>query len=928
MIPVWGREPELRLAGSFLESIDSGPSLLVLEGEPGIGKTRLWHAITSLARAGGRSVVAARPSEPEARLAYAALGDLLAEIGDSELRRLPPPQDQALGAALLRSQPGGHPADPRSTSMAVLLVFRSLAARTPLLVAIDDWQWIDRATARVLAFAFRRLRDERVGILITARPGARVETPGADVDWPEHRRQTITVGPISLAALHRLIVERLNVELPRPLLVRIHAASRGNPFFGLEIARAVAHSASLPGHGDPLPVPAGLAQALKVRLNALPQPVQRALAVIASSARPTSELVRMAAGRAAATNGLQTATRAGVVETEPGGRLRFTHPLLSSLVAASGSNEERQRLHRRLADLSSDDEERAIHLARGEATPSDLWTIDAGARNAWLRGAPELAAELSERALALATGTNAGELHRRRVQTAEYHFRAGEDGAARLLLEQAVAKAPSRRERASARWLLGWVLRHSASLAAGLAAFREALRDLDDASLDDKRLRATIERDLALVLLNMGSQNEAAPHAVAAMELATASGDARLRNDAIGPLVLIDFFSGHGWREDLVELARDDVSSEHLPVALRTNSLIAMTQKWSDQLDLARQRFEVEYRAAVERGAEADLPSLLWSLSELECWAGKWALSADYAQKGVELAILSGGPHDRALTLCARALISACRGDVELARSDAMAALHAAEQSGIQPASAWGRHTLGFLELSLGDLREAHRWMAPLAEQVAAMGLAEPGVVRFIPDEIEALVGLGDGKRARALLETFEDRARALDRRWALGASARCRGLILAAEHDLDGAARMLDQAVAHHQSLGIPLELGRTLLQLGRTHRRRREKRFAKGYLEAARKIFDGLPAPLWSAQAQQDLERIGLRPAARHELSSTEAAVARLAGQGRTNREIAAELFLSSKTVDGVILRVYDKLGFRSRAELGSWMTAHKDQ
>lgn len=928
MIPIWGREQELGLADSFLESTDHGPSLLVLEGEPGIGKTTLWQAMRSLACSRGRMVLTARPSEPEAKLAYGALGDLLVEVGEDELSNLPPPQHHALAAALLRAGPSGYPADPRSISMAVLLVLRSLSAKRAVIVAIDDWQWIDRATARVLAFALRRLTAERVGILVTERQGMPQKVPVAELGWSEERSRVLTVGPISLAALHRLIIERLGVELPRPLLVRIHVASRGNPFFALEIARAITRSESPPTHGDPLPVPAGLAQALKARLNALPLPARRALAVIASSARPTRELVLMAAGKAAATTGLHTANRAGVVEIEPGGRLRFTHPLLGSLVAASGSSEERRSLHRRLADLASDDEDRAIHLARGEANHSDLVAIDAGARSAWLRGAPEVAAELSERALALASGTSAGELHARRMLAAEYHVRAGEDLPARTLLELAVAAAPSAHERASARWQLGWVLRHSASLAAGLVAFREALRDLDDVHDDDNRLRATIERDIALVLINMGTMMEAAPHAAAALELATLSGDARLRNDAIGPLVLIDFLSGHGLREDLVEMARDDISSDRLPVSLRTNNLIAIAQKWTDQFDLARRRFEMEYRAAVERGAEAELPSLLWSMSELECWTGNWDLSAEYAQKGVEIAMLSGSPHDRALTLCARAFISACRGRTEQAHSDGLAALHAADQSGLLPAVAFSRHALGFLELSRGDPSAADRWMAPLAAQLEVMRLVEPGVVRFVPDEVEALIGLGDLKRARGLLETFEARARALNRRWALGSSARCRGLILAAERDLDGAAVALDEALGHHQNLGIPLDLGRTLLQLGRVHRRRREKRLAKNMLEEALKIFDGLQAPLWSAQVHADLGRIGMRPAARHELSPTESAVARLAAQGRTNREIASKLFLSPKSVDSVILRVYDKLGIRSRAELGSWMTAHKNQ
>jgi DNA-binding CsgD family transcriptional regulator len=928
MAALWGRERELGLIDSFLESARQAPALLVLEGEPGIGKTALWQAATARAVGRGLTVLATRPAEPEADLAYAALGDLIGGFGDSELRGLPGPQRQALEVALLRVDPHGRPADPRAVSMGTLQMLRSLALRTPLLVAVDDWQWVDKPSARLLAFAIRRLGGDRVGVLLTVREGGTVELDPPALGWPDDRDRRIAVGPVSPATLHRILVERLELALPRPLLIQLHTASRGNPFFAIEIARGMGRSGKVPGPGEPLPVPDGLAEALTGRLSALPVAAHRALAVVAASARPTRELVRRAAGAAAAAEGVDAAVRAGIAQLEPGGRIRFGHPLVASLLAASDWPLERRRLHRRLADLVSGAEERAIHLARGDPSPADLQDIDAGARSAWLRGAAGVAAELAERGLALAGDADPAKIRKRRLEAAEYHFRAGEEQAAKKLLESVVAEAPAGSERARARWQLGWVVRHGASLAAAVATFAEALKDAEADAQDEPQLRATIERDLALVLMNSGRLREAHPHAVAAMQLATAAGDLGLQNDAIGPLVLIEFLAGGGLRQDLVARVRDDVPSDHLPVALRTNVLVAIAQKWSDEFDPARRRLEREYRAALERGAEADLPALLWSLSELECWTGNWTLAADYARNGVEAATLSGSPHDQALTLCARALVAACKGEVELAYADARAALTAAERSALEPALVWSRHALGFLELSRGDAAAAHGWMAPLADYVAAMGVGEPGSVRFVPDEVEALLGIGEVERAGAVLEAFEERARALNRRWALATGARCRGLLLAARHDLDAAVAALEEALGYHQELGMPLELGRTLLQRGRIHRRRREKRLAKESLEAAFGIFDRLHARLWADQAHGDLERVGLRPPASHELTASEAAVARLAAEGRTNREVASALFLSPKSVDGVILRVYEKLGIRSRAELGSWRAAHKDQ
>jgi hypothetical protein len=768
-MPLWGRERELVMVESFLQSTRSGPALLILEGEPGIGKTALWQAATALAGSRGGTVLTASPAEPEAGLAYAALGDLLGGVGGAALTSLPGPQRQALEVALLRVDPHGRPADPRAVSMAVLLVLRSLASRAPLLVAVDDWQWVDAPSTRLLAFAIRRLAGEKAGVLLTIRQGERVGIPGPELGWPEDRCRRLVVGPVSPATLHRLLVERveLALSLSRPLLIQLHAASRGNPFFALEIARAVVRSGTLPTSGEPFPIPRGLSEALAERVSALPATARRALALVAASARPTRELVRKAAGAAAASKGLDAAVEAGIAQFEPGGRIRFSHPLMASFMAASDRPLERRHLHRRLAELGIGPEERAIHLARGDPAAADLPAIDAGARSAWYRGASDVAAELAERGLALARDLDPAEMHRRRVQAAEYHFRAGEDQAAKELLEVVVAEAAPGSQRARARWQLGWVVRHDSSLAAAVATFGEALKDAE-AAPNNMHLRATIERDLALALLNSGRLQEAHPHAIAAMRLAEAAGDRCLKNDAIGPLVMIEFLGGRGLRQDLVARARDDVRSDHLPVALRTNVLVAIAQKWSDQFDLARQRLEIEYRAVVDRGAEADLPALLWSLSELECWTDNWALAAEYARRGVEAAALSGGPADQALTLCARAMVAACRGEVELTYSDAEAAMAAAEKSALEPAVVWSRHALGFLELSRGAAAAAHRWMASLAEQVAAMGVGEPGSVRFMSRYTHSVNSAGGpGSRPEASPYTLQAEDRRSTKRGA-----------------------------------------------------------------------------------------------------------------------------------------------------------------
>lgn len=438
----------------------------------------------------------------------------------------------------------------------------------------------------------------------------------------------------------------------------------------------------------------------------------------------------------------------------------------------------------------------------------------------------------------------------------------------------------------------------------------------------DPCLRAELERDTALALIASGQVPGAGPHAQAAMEQAVRLGDSRLVTAATTPLALVRFFAGEELTPDAIPHAPDDLYADDLPVGIRPNVLLGMVHRWSDRFDSARRLLQAEHRRVIERGFEHEVPGVLWHLSELECWAGNWELAASYAETAVQAALLGATQPALALAYYARALVNACRGAVEGARRDAEAGLAIAAASDLAPVVALNSHVLGFLELSLGNLSAAHDRLAPLAGAVAAMGFEEPAALRFLPDAAEALIGVGDLIRASCLLDPFERRARALQRIWALAAASRCRGLLFAASGDLGEAIDVLDRALAHHPSLDLPLERGRTLVAKGQVHRRRREKRRARDALEEASTIFHGLGARLWARRVRAELTRIGLRPPSPHALSQTETEVARLAANGMTNRQIASALFLSPRSVDGVIARIYQKLGIRSRAELGSRM------
>lgn len=225
---------------------------------------------------------------------------------------------------------------------------------------------------------------------------------------------------------------------------------------------------------------------------------------------------------------------------------------------------------------------------------------------------------------------------------------------------------------------------------------------------------------------------------------------------------------------------------------------------------------------------------------------------------------------------------------------------------------------LGFIELTLGNHTEAHRLLGPLCAELIAAGVQEPGEMRCLPDEIEALVALGRLDEADELLTPLEDWARRLERPSALAAAGRCRGLLLAADDDLTGALAALDDAVARYEGVPLPFEHGRTLLALGTVQRRMRRRKAARETLTGALEVFDGLGAALCAEQTRAELARIGGRSAGSGELTLAEERVAALVAEGKSNKEVAAALVLSVHTVEAALTSIYRKLDVHSRTEM----------
>ena len=295
--PLIGREDELDRVETFLAAVERGPAILVLSGEAGIGKTALWE--TGLAEAERRfgHVLVCRGVEAEASFAFAGLSELVAPFFDEVASTLLEPRRRALEIALLRVAPDGEAPDPHGIGLAVLDVLVALAETRPVVVAVDDMQWLDPASAGVLKLALRRLREERVGLLATHRTGPEAAVPfELERAFAEERLDQLAVGPLSLGGIHRLLEERLGLELTRPELARVQEATAGNPFFTLELGRELVRTGARPAPGQALHVPDSLRDLLGGRLARLPGETLDVLLLVSALARPTVDVVATAHG--------------------------------------------------------------------------------------------------------------------------------------------------------------------------------------------------------------------------------------------------------------------------------------------------------------------------------------------------------------------------------------------------------------------------------------------------------------------------------------------------------------------------------------------------------------------------------------------------------------------------------------------------------
>jgi DNA-binding CsgD family transcriptional regulator len=902
---VLGRDEELARLDEFLAQ--ELPRTLVLEGRPGIGKTTLWRAAVATARERPLRVLAARPAEAERELAYTVLGDLVEGTLEDVLPRLPSPRRRALEAALLLGEGGA--AEPRVVAAAVQSLLQLLAEDGPLLLAVDDVQWLDASSAAALAFALRRTGAAPILTLLARRAGE----AQSDLERALPDAERLELGPLSLGAIQGLLNARLGRPLPRPVLLRLHEAAGGNAFYALEIARAMLRTGLPAGPSAPLTVPESLDGLVAERLRALPAETREALLLIATAGAPSGALLAAAGVREAA---LEPALGAQVLEPADG-ELRFAHPLLASGAIALGSLSERRAAHRRLAAVVEDPVARARHVAAALEEPERevAAELEEAAALARARGSAWTAAELGEAAVRATPAALEDDRRRRALGAAEDHLTSGAIERAARLAHEVLDRAPSGRPRGEALVLLARIETNVGLIDRAVEYGRAALAE----AAGSPELELVVHQQLAYDTRNVEGLHVAEGHARAAVRLSEQLGDDALTARALAPLAIVRFNAGHpdsyGLAERALELARRSGDAAALRDATEAH---AHCLAWSRRVEEARS-FLADALALAEERNDLSLVTLYFYLTIVEERAGRLELARELAGRLSELALQDGGPELAESPAFAGALarIVAFQGDEALARELTVRSLaHPDAQSPSVLGRAQGS-LLATLDAWAGDAAAAVARFEAVDAERGERGFSRSAGHPYVGEWAEALLALGRVEEAATLLADWESEIAAHEHRWVVPTALRLRGLVASANGEVDGAIQLLEAAVAAHEAGGDPFGRGRTLLSLGATRRRARQKRAARDALEAAVACFEEIGAAAWAARARAELGRVGGRTR-QEELTPAELRVAALVAEGRTNREVAAALFLGERTVETHLSHVYAKLGIRSRTEL----------
>ncbi len=915
-----GRDAERDRLSAFLDGI--GPSMLLITGPAGIGKSTLCRNGADHARERGRRVLEFRPGPAEATLSYAGLTGLITdEVLDGVRGQLPGARRSALETALSRDDAGSTAsgaAEPTAVGLGVLSVLRGIAT-DPVLLAIDDLQWLDPASTFVIDFALRRLGDSALSVLAAARTEDLAGSAPLEDAFPEPRRSRLPLGPLSAGALGRLVADRLHVSLPRLAAVQLADESGGNSFIALELARAAAARGAIPGPGERFQPTADVAALLGARIRELPACERDVLQVIATAARPTLTLLATLIGADAAEAAVASLVTAELTTVE-GSAVRCAHPLIAAAAHAGILPAARRRLHARLAETVANPEERVRHLALSTDGPDGAVAdaLDEAASQAQRRGAPVAAAQLRELAVTATPPTEVDRLVTRELALARCRLDAGDTVGAREVAAGSLGRRPPGPGRVDALLLLSAVEQVGARLP---EARRWLTQALDEAGPD----RAALAR--AHVTAGMTAWEDVdteRAHAEAAVR-ALAGHEDEDPTSAATALVLLagtDFEAGRGLRVDLLDRAVALEERTDLVTMMRPSTQRAIFLGHAGRIADSLPAIADCVSRATRLGDESSLPHLLRTLAWMQLGAGMLREAQVTIARATSLA---------AELDLADAYIWAVAGQVHAALGDADAAADLCRRAVDQARAAgnpWAEiralAASGFAHLSADRPADAAQALTAGAEIASSGHLVEIGWHRMHGDLVEALVGCGQLTEAAQAARAFHERAELTGHPWSVGVSRRCLAQVAAATGDFEAAIREFNQGLAEPVLAQMPFERARGLLGLGVALRRANRRKDARAVLAEAENLFAAIDAGPWVERARAEAGAISGRTGDPEGLTAMQQRVAALAAAGRTNAEIAQELFLSVRTVESHLAAAYRKLGARSRTELAALLRA----
>ncbi|MEV2210059.1 AAA family ATPase [Streptomyces sp. NPDC050997] len=897
------------------EQLVRGGSVL-LHGPAGIGKSTVLRSLAAEYTGTAGTVLRCSATESESHLPFLALADLLGLVVDKVSGRLPAAQRTALESALTGRGESTLQRDGLALRLAVLSALRALAAEGPVLVVADDLQWLDPASAELLGFAARRLGDTPVQLLCAVR------TEGQEYD--RHLRAlppdslAVRLNPLSRPQVSDLLIHRGYTGLPRSTVRDIHRTSGGNPLFALELGRALAENPTPPRPGEPLHVPTSLRALVLSRLEMLSDEARRTLLVASAGARPTLALLH-AAGRDNAEAETAQAAALGLLATEPEGpAVRFAHPLISAALYAEAPALERRAAHGALSTAASDPIERARHLALATTgtDPEVAAALAEGATQARDRGAPSVAASLGLLAARHTPTDIVPGPDERRLQAAEDAITAGEVDLARDIAREVLTRATVPADRVRA-WM---VVIESAGQALGDvdAVFPQALADAGD----DPRLLALVHYQLAWRgLVVQGDFAEGREQAAHAAELAARAGDRRTELLALAFQAQTETLMGHPGAPATINRALREPQDPQ--VACHHNGPGLTRFRWllmSDQLAEARTTVTALLREVRRRGMVESEVHFLRLVAETELRSGHCGRALDLARESLRLARDSGIGEVASALLASFA--EAAGGDVDRALALAQEAADHAEVDGDQMYVSRALAALGHAQLVAGDAPGAVRSLRRVRELELGLGITDPARGRWHGDLAEALVRTGELAEAQELITVTREHALRLSRECVLAVLDRAEALVRAARGQHEAALGQLTSAQDRLAKLGYGLEEARAAFALAALRTRRPGP---TSYDEAAR-LFRRCRALPWLRQVEAAAVPPPAEPAvvptptldALDGLAAMERQVAALVMEGATNREIAGRLFISVKTVEATLTRVYRKLGIRSRVDI----------